>query len=203
MATFIREGRVVKVPCFTEYELVDFSPLGQLEAFVTSGGTSTAINTYKGKLRTYENKTLCYPGHFEQFRAYQLLGLFELEPVSIGQQKIIPREFYHALLEPKIKAQENFRDICLLRIVVRGLKDSQPHELTIELIDKYDEKTGFTCMERVTGWHAAIVLEMAVQGKAIKGVVPLERAVDPVEFVSQARQRGFKISERLKKTKKL
>lgn len=86
---------------------------------------------------------------------------------------------------------------------MRGLKDSQPHELTIELIDKYDEKTGFTCTERVTGWHAAIVLEMAVQGKAIKGVVPLERAVDPVEFISQARQRGFKISERLKKTKKL
>jgi lysine 6-dehydrogenase len=47
-ATFIREGQVINLPTFTEYETMNFPPLGELEAFVTSGGTSTAILTYKG-----------------------------------------------------------------------------------------------------------------------------------------------------------
>jgi len=194
-ATFLRQGRPVKLPCFTEYELVDFPPLGKLEAFVTSGGTSTAIQTYKGKLRTFQNKTLRYPGHYEQFRAYQLLGLYDLEPISVGENKIIPRDFFHTLLEPNIRAPKKYKDICLIRVLVRGLKDGHSRELRIELVDRYDKMTNFTAMERLTGWHTAIMLEMALRGKAKKGVVPLETAVNPEEFILEVKDRGFEISE--------
>lgn len=37
-ATYLREGRIIKVPTFAEYELIDFPPIGKLEAFTTSGG---------------------------------------------------------------------------------------------------------------------------------------------------------------------
>jgi len=121
----------------------------------------------------------------------------------VSGNKIIPREFFHVLLEAKIKAPEDFKDICLIRVIVRGLKESQPQELTIDFVDKADKKTGFTSMERVTGWHAAIILEMAAQGRARKGVVPLEKAVDPAEFVAEAKRRGFEIKEQLKKIKRL
>jgi len=194
-AVYLRQGRKVKVPCFTEYELVDFPPLGKLEAFVTSGGTSTAIRVYKGKLRTYQNKTLRYPGHFKQFKAYQLLGLFQLEPIKVGRQKVVPREVFHALIEPKIKASPGFKDICLIRVLVRGKKDGRLQQLKIEVVDKYDTKTHFTAMERLTGWHAAIMLEMAVRGMSKKGVLPLEKAVDPLRFLAEAKKRGFKIKE--------
>jgi lysine 6-dehydrogenase len=195
-ATFLRGGRLVKVPTFSEYELLDFPPFGRLEAFVTSGGTSTALRAYADKLRTYENKTLRYPGHYEQFRAFKLLGLFELEPVSIGVHRIIPRDFFHALLEPRIKAGEGFRDVCLIRVVVRGLNDGEPHEYSADLVDRYDERTGFTSMERVTGWHAAVMLELAAWGRAHKGVHGLETAVDPAEFMTEMKKRGFSIPER-------
>lgn len=195
-ATFLREGRVIKLPTFSEYELVEFPPLGKLEAFVSAGGTSTAIKTYENKLRTYQNKTLRYPGHFEQFRAYKLLGLFEEEKISFQGYQVVPRDFFHALLEPKIKASPEYRDICLIRVVVQGIKDGKPQEFLAELVDKHDEKTGFTSMERVTGWHTAIMLEMAVQGRAEKGVHGLEKAVDPLEFMVEVKKRGFKITER-------
>jgi len=195
-ATFLREGQVVKLPTFTEYELIDFPLVGQLEAFVTAGGTSSAIKTYQGKLRTYQNKTLRYPGHFEQFRAFHLLGLFEEEPVFFKGKTIIPREFFHALLEPKIEAGPDYKDMCLIRVIVRGIKDQKPAEFTAELIDRHDEKTDFTSMQRLTGWHTAIMLEMAAQGRAKKGVHGLETAVDPVEFMEEVKRRGFKISER-------
>jgi lysine 6-dehydrogenase len=196
-ATFIREGKVINLPTFTEYEILNFPPLGKLEAFVTSGGTSTAILTYREKLHTYQNKTLRYPGHFEQFRAYKLLGLFDQNPVSLDGTKITPRDFFHALLEPKIRADEAFRDICLLRVLVKGKKDGKPHEFKADIVDRYDEKTGFTSMQRLTGWHAAIMLEMAVQGKSQKGVYGLEMAVDPVEFMDEIKKRGIEMTERL------
>ncbi len=196
-ATFIRDGRVIKLPTFSEYEIVDFPPFGSLEAFVTSGGTSSAIMTYKGKLKTYQNKTLRYPGHLEQFRAYKLLGLFDLEPILFEGNEIIPRDFFHVLLEPKIKAPEDYKDVCLIRVIVRGLKEGKPHEFTGELIDKYDEKTGFSSMQRLTGWHTAIMLEMAVQGRAQKGVHGLETAVAPSEFISEVKDRGIEIIENL------
>jgi lysine 6-dehydrogenase len=196
-ATFIREGKVINLPTFTEYEILDFPPMGKLEAFVTSGGTSTAILTYEGQLRTYQNKTLRYPGHFEQFRAYKLLGLFDQTPASLDGTKIIPRDFFHTLLEPKIKASESFRDICLLRVLVKGKKDGRPHEFKADIVDRYDEKTGFTSMQRLTGWHAAIMLEMAVQGRAQKGVHGLETAVDPIEFMGEIKKRGIVITESL------
>lgn len=197
-ATFIRESRVIRLPTFSEYERVNFPLLGELEAFVTSGGTSTAIRVFQGKLRTYQNKTLRYPGHFEQFRAYKLLGLFDQEPVtSLGGMRVTPREFFHALLEPKIKAEESFRDICLIRVLVRGLKDGRRHEFKADIVDKYDEKTGFSSMQRLTGWHAAVMLEMAVQGKAAKGVKGLEEAVDPVSFMAEIRERGISVIENL------
>lgn len=196
-ATFIREGQVINLPTFTEYETMNFPPLGELEAFVTSGGTSTAILTYKGKLRTYQNKTLRYPGHFAQFRAFKLLGLFDQDPLSMDGKKMAPREFFHALLEPKIRADETFQDICLLRVLVQGIKDGKPHEFKADIVDRYDEKTGFTSMQRLTGWHAAIMLEMAVQDRSQKGVHGLETAVDPVEFMAEIKKRGIIMTESL------
>jgi lysine 6-dehydrogenase len=196
-AMFLRQGRLVKVPTFSEHELLEFPPFGQLEAFVTSGGTSTALKAYANKLRTYENKTLRYPGHWEQFRAFMLLGLFELEPVSVGTRQIIPRDFFHALLEPKIKAREDFRDVCLIRVIVRGLKNGESYEYFADLVDRYDERTGFTSMERLTGWHAALMLELVARGRAKKGVHGLETAVDPAEFITEMKRRGFAITERL------
>jgi lysine 6-dehydrogenase len=196
-ATFIREGELIQLPTFTEYETLNFPPLGELEAFVTSGGTSTAILAYEGKLLTYQNKTLRYPGHFEQFRAYKLLGLFDQNPLSLDGTKITARDFFHTLLEPKIRADETFQDICLLRVLVQGIKDGKPHKFKADIVDTYDEKTGFTSMQRLTGWHAAIMLEMAVQGKSKKGVHGLETAVDPVEFMAEIKKRGIKMTERL------
>jgi len=194
-ATFLREGRVVKLPTFSEYELIDFPPIGQLEAFVTAGGTSSAIKAYQGQLRTYQNKTLRYPGHFEQFRAYKLLGLFEEEPISFRGGKIVPRDFFHALLEPKIRPIPDYKDMCLIKVIVRGIKNKKPSEFTAELIDRFDEKTGFTSMQRLTGWHTAIMLEMATRGRAKKGVHGLEAAVSSVEFIAEVKKRGFHIKE--------
>jgi lysine 6-dehydrogenase len=143
-----------------------------------------------------ENKTLRYPGHWDQFKAYGLLGLLEMEPVRVGDVEVKPRDVLHALLEPKITSTE-IRDIAVMRVKCVGEKDGRRAEAVVELIDSYDEKTGFTAMQRLTGWHASIVAILAAQGRVDRGAVPVELAVPGRVIVEEVRRRGFAMEERV------
>jgi len=193
-AYFLRKGKVVEVPCFTGYEKIDFSPVGQLEAFVTSGGLSTMPWTFQGILTTLENKTLRYPGHYASFKAFSDLGLLSPIPITMGENQIIPRDLFHALLEPKI-IQTVIQDIALIRIHCRGFNREKPAMATIELMDYYDHHTGFMAMQRVTGWHTSILAILAAQGKLPSGAIPVESIVPGKIIVNEARKRGFMIQE--------
>ncbi len=196
-AVYLRGGRVTLVDTFTEREEVEFEGVGRLEAFVTSGGASTVPYTYEGRLQVYENKTCRYPGHYTQFKAFKDLGLFGQEPVEIvpGAVRVSPRELYHALLAPQIEV-ERVIDVCVMRARGTGERDGRDISLVVDLIDGYDEATGFTGMERLTGWHAAIMCEFIARGEVPPGVWPLERALPATRFLEKARQRGFHITER-------
>lgn len=190
-ATFLRDGALTRVDTLTEPEMIDFSPLGQLEADVTSGGMSTSPWTLEGKLQDYTNKTLRYPGHFEWLRAFKELGLFSEEHIDVNGNAVTPREVYHALLEPKIRAEE-IRDICVMRVVGMGIKDGQETTITVDLVDTFDKETGFTAMERLTGWHCAIMMGFQARGIVQAGGVSMEVAVPPAKFMDAIRERGIR-----------
>jgi lysine 6-dehydrogenase len=189
-AVFIRDGKICRVNTLTEPEIMDFPPLGLLEADITSGGASTAPWTFEGRLQRYENKVLRYPGHFEWLRAYKALGLFSETPIHVEGRRIIPRQVYHALLEPKISTP-NPRDICVMRAIGKGIKAGRKSTVTIDLVDRYDEATGFTAMERLTGWHCAIMMGFQARGQVRPGVIPVETAVPASEFMEALSQRGI------------
>jgi len=198
-ASFLRGGEVVEVPCFADLETLHFDePVGTLEAFVTSGGLSTSPWTWKGTLERLENKTLRYPGHCARFAAYQELGLLDLDPIDAAGVRVIPRDVFHALLEPRIGARGALvRDVCVMRVLARGERAGRPAEALIELVDRYDDKTGFTAMQRLTGWHAAICLELAVRGRLSPGVVAVERVPGSL-VVDEGRKRGWAFAEKIR-----
>jgi len=189
-ATFIRDGKLVPVPTFTELETVDFAPLGTLEAFVISGSLSTTPHTHLGRLQRYETKVLRYPGHFATFEAYKRLGLFSEDPLEVDGQVVVPRHLYHRLLEPKITAPV-IRDICLMRAVGVGEKDGRAARVTVDLVDRYDEATGFTAMERLTGWHAAVMMGLQARGRIAPGAHRMEQAVKAAEVMAELEKRGI------------
>jgi lysine 6-dehydrogenase len=200
VAHLIRGGRRVEVPTFLpeDYETIELpDPIGEMEAFVAGGGTSTMPWTLEGKLQTLWNKTLRWPGHFAQWKAYMDAGLLEEQPIEVGGSNVSPRQVLHALLDPKIKAGPEERDFVVVRVVARGIKDSKPAELLVELIDRYDPDTGFTAMERTTGWDASIKTIMSAQGLTPRGVHPAELAVPPALYVDELRRRGFSLRESL------
>lgn len=195
---FLRDGKPTPVPTMDELEIVEFpAPVGTLEAFTTGGGVSTLPWTYEGKLKTLQNKTVRYPGHFAQLRAFYDLGLWSLDPVTIGEQKVVPRDLFHALFEPLVTYPED-KDVVVIRILAKGRKGDKPAEAVLELMDFYDDATGFTAMERTTGWDGAIVAEMMARGQTPKGAVPVEKAVDPVLFVAELERRGIHVHAEVK-----
>jgi lysine 6-dehydrogenase len=189
-ATFIRDGKLVQVPTFTERETVEFPPLGTLEAFVISGNLSTTPHTHLGKLERYEAKVLRYPGHFATFEAYKRLGLFSEDAIDVDGQAVVPRHLYHRLLEPKITAR-NIRDVCVMRAVGVGEKGGKRARVTVDLVDRYDDATGFTGMERLTGWHAAIMMELQAGGRIAPGAHRMEQTVKASEVMSELERRGI------------
>jgi lysine 6-dehydrogenase len=196
-AIFIRDGKITEVEPITELETVEFpEPIGTLEAFVAGGGTSTMPWAFEGRLRTLQNLTLRYPGHSAQLRAFYDLGLWDLEPIHVKGVEIVPRDVFHALFEPKVTFSGD-RDMVIVRVKAIGKKDGQDAAAFVELIDYFDEQTGFTAMERTTGWSAAIVAEMMVRGQTPRGAGGLEAFVPSRSFVEELRQRGLNVTERV------
>jgi lysine 6-dehydrogenase len=120
--------------------------------------------TFEGKLRTLQNKTLRHPGHFAQLRAFYDLGLWDTKPVAAGKVQVVPRDLFHALFEPKVTFRED-KDLIITRVKAVGKKDGLESEATVEVIDSFDDQTGFSAMERCTGWSAAIVAEMMARSR--------------------------------------
>lgn len=198
-AIFLRNGKVTLVEPMTELETVEFpDSVGTLEAFVAGGGTSTMPWTFEGKLQTLQNLTLRYPGHFTQLRAFWDLGLWDLKPITLEHGDVIPRDVFHALYEPKVTFRsdpDKCKDVVLVRVKVLGKKNGRPAQALVELVDRFDEKTGFTAMERTTGWDAAIVAEMMAHGLTPRGAGGVETFVPAAAFMQELRRRGFQIKE--------
>jgi len=190
----LRDGRVTSVDTLTEVETLDFGELGPLEAFVTSGGTSTAPHSLAGRVAVYENKTLRYPGHLDAFRAFKELGLFDETSLEVEGTTVTPRAVFHRLLAPRIGA-DVVEDVCVMRAIGRGTRDGRTLELTLNLVDRYDPATGFSAMERLTGWHAAIMAGFVADGTVPSGVHPVERAMAAARFMEEVRRRGFVLRE--------
>jgi lysine 6-dehydrogenase len=196
-AVFLRDWKVTEVEPMTELETIEFpQPIGTLEAFVTGGGTDTMPWTYEGRLRTLQNLTLRYPGHLAQLRAFFDLGLWDLNPIQVGDAEIVPRDLFHALYEPRVTFPGD-KDLVIVRVKALGVKDGQQAEALVEVIDYADERTGFTAMERGTGWSAAIVAEMMARGDTLKGAGGVETMVPAGPFVEELRRHGLNVTEKV------
>jgi lysine 6-dehydrogenase len=197
--TWRLDGELVEVDCLdpAHDELVDFgAPFGVLEALAAATGSTTA-STIGEHVRTLKAKVLRYPGHASQFRAFRDLGLFSEEPVRVGGRSVVPREVFHALLEPRLRARPGEPDVVIARVVARGRTGGRPSQSTVDVLVYPDEALGFTAMEQATGWHAAIVCNLMAGGRIAPGATPVELAVDPGDVVDALRARGFRLSVRV------
>jgi len=194
---WIRGGEPIEVRNLDPAETVTIElapPLGVLEAFPSNAG-GMIVKTLAAGLRTYEARVLRYPGHVAQINAFRDLGLLRTDEIAVDGTRVVPREVLSALLEPQVEAGPDVRDIVIARAEAYGTVDGTRMRAVLELRDVPDPVTGFTAMERTTGFHAAIVTAMAARGEILAGVMPPELAAAPVPMMAELRARGFQIEE--------
>jgi saccharopine dehydrogenase-like NADP-dependent oxidoreductase len=81
-----------------------------------------------------------------------------------------------------------------VRVLAVGQKQDRPAEALVEMIDYYDASTGFTAMERTTGWHGSMVAIMNAHGQTPRGVNPVETAVPADLLVEEMARREIIIT---------
>ena len=161
----LRNGKIETIEPLTETEDIQFPGFKNLEAFTTSGGTSTLIETYKNQLKNLDYKTIRYSGHCNEIKELQKNGLFTCE-----------------YFEKDLSLCTE--DITLVKIVFKGT--GQKKEITIA--DK--TKPPFTSMMRMTAFPASIISQMQAREQIKnKGVLPQEKCVPVDLFISELEKR--------------
>lgn len=144
------------------------------ESSHTSGGLSTAPWTFRKlfpTLRNLEYQTLRYPGHFEQIRAWKKEGVLR-----------------ERLVERLGTSLSRVEDIGIIH--VEGQEADQNGMIVATVEDQYDPMTGFSAMQRLTGFHASVMAILATRKFTEPGVIPVE-SVDGETVIREMEKRGI------------
>ena len=183
---------MVTIEPLTETESFHMEGFPELEAFHTSGGTSTMPETFQGQVGECFEKTLRYPGHVSMLRALYDLGLFSSEKRRIDGAMVAPRQVMSSLLVEKLSGDEP--ELTLMRI------EAHQGDVTasFSMVDYTNQATGLTSMMRTTAWPASVVLQMLVDGRISKrGGIRQEVDVPAQLFLNEMAHRGITINYRI------
>ncbi|GAB4379657.1 MAG: saccharopine dehydrogenase family protein [Calditrichia bacterium] len=175
-ARYIENGKQVIRPALSDAELINFPGIGTLEAFNTDG-LRTLMQTIRAP--KMKEKTLRYPGHIEKMAVLRETGFFSQEPIDFLGQRIRPLDFTARLLFPLWEMKAGDEDLTVMKIIVKGKKDSQNFCYTYDLLDRFDRKSGTTSMARTTGYTATMAARMLAAG------LYQRKGISPPEYIGQ------------------
>lgn len=194
VARVIRAGKIKEVESMTEIEQLSFDGFPALEAFQTSGGTSTLPDSFLGKIDELDYKTIRYAGHCEKFKTMIDLGLCSSDAIDVDGVAVKPRRVFGELLTKHLPADEP--DYVLVRLDFVGQSNGLRRTLRYDIVDRHDDETNLSAMMRTTAFPASIIAQMMAKGEVLmRGATPQEKAIDPERFVAELARRNIVISE--------
>jgi len=185
-ARVVEHGQIITKEALSDTELIDLPGIGTLEAFNTDGLRSL---TETIDVPHMVEKTLRYPGHAELMRVFRATGLFDTEPITIGESSVSPRDVLAALMFPRWRYEPGEVDMTVLRIIADGEKEGERWRWSWDLIDEADLTTGFSSMARTTALPCAIMARCLLEGRIERhGVVVPELLGDNAALVEHVVQ---------------
>ena len=144
-------------------------------------------------------KTVRYAGYCDKVNFLDELGLLSRKPIDYKGQEINPFEVFSKIVHPKVRLEEDERDITVLRVVVEGVKDGEKTTYTFNMVDYYDDNKGITSMAKTTSYTAAIVGKMLGRNELTgAGLIPPCKLVRGKNFeilLSELASRGVNIEQ--------
>lgn len=191
----IRDGKVIELPSLSEIETVHFDEFGDMEAFHTSGGTSTLLESFPD-VQTLEYKTIRYPGHAEKFQLLVDLGLLSREStIQVDGKPLRVRDVMRAHLTPQLLLGEK-QDAVLLKVIVSGVASGMAATYEYNMTVTKDTEMNETAMALATANTISVVAQMIGNGTITKrGVYPPEAIVPGYLYMEEMDKRGVHIAE--------
>ncbi|MDP8228521.1 MAG: saccharopine dehydrogenase C-terminal domain-containing protein [Candidatus Electryoneaceae bacterium] len=189
----IENGEAFNVDPLTGWERIHVGPpYGTLEAFHTSGGSSTMTDTFEGIVQSLDYKTLRYQGHLKNIRLLLDLGLFDAGEIEISDTvSVAPRRLFGKILERPGWVEE---DVVVMVGWAEGMRDNRNIKVKYRLFDEYDSETGLTAMARTTGFSAAVIARMIADERINeRGALRQEVSVPPDQYIEEMQQRNVRI----------
>lgn len=206
-ARIAEDGALRAVPRYSGVETLQVAGVGEVEAWHEGFMPwLLELDALKGiKLGT--QKTVRWPGYAAKATVLRELGLLSLQPIDVDGVQVAPKHVVDAALYPHVRLREDERDLTIFRVEVRGEKDGFPRRYSIDMVDRYDERLGFTSMARVTAFTGAIVARMAARGAfTATGWVTPEKLLTGAHFqtlVAELAKAGVTFTETVEKTARL
>ncbi|PWI46768.1 hypothetical protein CEE45_15175 [Candidatus Heimdallarchaeota archaeon B3_Heim] len=190
-ARIIKDRKLKIIPSLTDVEKISFpEPWGELEAFNTSGGTSSLPELFEGSIKQLTYKTIRFPGHAQFFSFLKEFGLLSNEdfPPNPG---VTPREVVEYYLVKNLP--QNQLDAVLARITILGKINNQVRTHVYQLIDLYDTKAEFSAMARTTAFPTSIIGQFIAHGQIkTHGVLKGEEYVPASALIDELEKRNIK-----------
>nr|WP_106782444.1 saccharopine dehydrogenase C-terminal domain-containing protein [Lysinibacillus timonensis] len=188
-------GKVQEVKSLSGVEQVYFDQFGVLEAFYTSGGTSTLIKTFPD-VKSLEYKTIRYKGHAEKFQLLVDLGFFDKDlKVTVDGTEVKVRDVVREGLKSKLNLGDK-QDAVLLRAIILGEKKGEQVTYEYETIVIRKDSDDMTAMARVTACTiSAVAVMIGTNVITERGVLTPEKVVPGQEYIEKMAKRGVMIKE--------
>lgn len=193
-APVLRGGRVETRDPLSGVEQVEVEGFGTMEAFYTSVGLGSLAEALEGRLDRLDAKMLRYPGHADQMRFLLDLGLADRTSLDV-RTHLTYRDVLVRRLRQRLGGP--YRDAVLVRVEVDGQDaDGVEGTLTYAMVDRFDDETGLSAMQRCSGFPASVAALLLAQREVPGGGVGAADQTLPAEaFIERLAERGLAIED--------
>lgn len=163
LCRIIQNGKLTSVPGLSDCEALVLND-ETYEAFHTSGGIGTLIDSFKDHIQAMHYKTIRYPGHCEKMQ-------FLMQDLKLAQD----RKTLKKILEKALPTTT--LDVVIAHVCVQGQKNNQPIELTDtrHFYPTVIADLDCTAIQAVTSIGATVVIDTVLSNpKAYQGPIKQE-----------------------------
>lgn len=189
----LRGGRVETREAMTGLETLEVEGFGTMEAFYAGAGMGALAEALEGQLDRLDAKTLRYPGHADRMRFLLDLGLGERTSLDV-RTHLTYRDVLARRLRQRLGGA--YQDAVLVHVEIEGRAGDEDGTLVYEMVDRYNEASGLSAMQRCTGFPAATAAVLLSQREVVGGGVGAAHQVLPIEpFLARLSTRGISVQE--------
>jgi saccharopine dehydrogenase-like NADP-dependent oxidoreductase len=191
---FFENGQYKEVPPLSGREGVRFSePIGEQPAYFSLHTEPLTLGKYIKGVKVVTFKVIFPEEEIEKIGPLVQMGLTSTDPMTWGGKKISPRQILDQILVGREEhEEEQGKEICATILWVTGVKGGESTKLTYEYWVEHEKRWGNT----KTGVPFAIGLLMLGRRQVtMRGFAAPEQCINPIDFITELKKRGFIFKE--------